>query len=506
VKVCSLYGAGYYYMPGTDICIKLGGYVRWQITWNPGSSVTAGPLSGTGGRNTRVDSVQTAQRTRALITVDTRQQTAYGTLRTYILLGYSQDSTAAETTSPTVYMTRGFIQIAGFTFGKATSFFDIYPNASFGYNVGAVFTPDTGDAGKMLAAYTAQFGNGVSGTIAIEQARTRGLARVGGAAAQSSVYAISTNPANFSEGGLAGAQTTSFPDLVGNIRIDQSWGTWLVGAALHLNRGQYLGLGGVPQQNGNTMNMGAPGQELGWAVTTGFILNLPMIAPGDRLSAAVVYSEGAIGYAAVTPSGAALNRFEGNQYGMGFWEDGIYHVLAANGSCPTIAGTGGVTQSTGCGQIQLTTAWSASAAFEHLWTPALRTSIYGSYINVSHNDTAKLLICNAGGGVFTPGLPFQTGCDPDWSAWNVGTRTQWEPVKGFIMGVDVLYHKLNTSQPNFLNFAGLTGAGGIPTTATANANCAAGNAAALASNPPCYRAVDMDAWNATFRVQRDFLP
>ncbi len=32
VKVCSLYGAGYYYMPGTDICIKLGGYVRYQFT------------------------------------------------------------------------------------------------------------------------------------------------------------------------------------------------------------------------------------------------------------------------------------------------------------------------------------------------------------------------------------------------------------------------------------------------------------------------------------------
>ena len=28
VKICSLYGVGYYYIPGTDTCIKIGGYVR----------------------------------------------------------------------------------------------------------------------------------------------------------------------------------------------------------------------------------------------------------------------------------------------------------------------------------------------------------------------------------------------------------------------------------------------------------------------------------------------
>ena len=28
VKVCSLYGAGFYYVPGTDICLKVGAYFR----------------------------------------------------------------------------------------------------------------------------------------------------------------------------------------------------------------------------------------------------------------------------------------------------------------------------------------------------------------------------------------------------------------------------------------------------------------------------------------------
>jgi Porin subfamily len=27
-KICSLYGDGFYYIPGTDTCLKMGGYLR----------------------------------------------------------------------------------------------------------------------------------------------------------------------------------------------------------------------------------------------------------------------------------------------------------------------------------------------------------------------------------------------------------------------------------------------------------------------------------------------
>ena len=90
----------------------------------------------------------------------------------------------------------------------------------------------------------------------------------------------------------------------------------------------------------------------------------------------------------------------------------------------------------GCGQIQLTTAWSASLAFEHLWTPALRTSWYGSYIAVSHNDAGKFLICNSGSvGFRRLGVPDRC---PECNGLRSGLellgtsvpRTQWEPLKG----------------------------------------------------------------------------
>ena len=36
VKICTLYGDGFYYIPGTDTCIKMGGYLRVQAEYNAG--------------------------------------------------------------------------------------------------------------------------------------------------------------------------------------------------------------------------------------------------------------------------------------------------------------------------------------------------------------------------------------------------------------------------------------------------------------------------------------
>src|SRR6516165_4381085 len=37
VKICSGYGDGFYYIPGTDTCIKMGGYLRIQGEYNAGA-------------------------------------------------------------------------------------------------------------------------------------------------------------------------------------------------------------------------------------------------------------------------------------------------------------------------------------------------------------------------------------------------------------------------------------------------------------------------------------
>jgi len=46
VKVCSLYGAGFYYMPGTDMCIKIGGWAVFEATDSAAGNLTWGPVNG----------------------------------------------------------------------------------------------------------------------------------------------------------------------------------------------------------------------------------------------------------------------------------------------------------------------------------------------------------------------------------------------------------------------------------------------------------------------------
>ena len=52
VRICSLYGAGFYYIPGTDTCIKLSGYVRVDMGVNTNNVYTSN-YAGPGGRGDR---------------------------------------------------------------------------------------------------------------------------------------------------------------------------------------------------------------------------------------------------------------------------------------------------------------------------------------------------------------------------------------------------------------------------------------------------------------------
>ena len=168
MKICSLYGVGFYYIPGTDMCIKIGGWVRAEYGWGQNGNFAWGWANGNVNNRTTNNS---DFRARGYITADARNQTEYGTVRGYIAVGLSENEHGGDVTASNNFSAnRAFIQWAGFTFGRAQSFFDFYSNPATSY-WGAFPGSDTGDGGWFVMGYTAQFGNGLSGTIAVEAPR-----------------------------------------------------------------------------------------------------------------------------------------------------------------------------------------------------------------------------------------------------------------------------------------------------------------------------------------------
>jgi len=294
-----------------------------------------------------------------------------------------------------------------------------------------------------VAAYTAQLGNGVSASLSFEEPRRQIVSNN----TVPTVYAVGVLP-------VQDELKVMYPDVVTNLRVDQAWGSAQIMGALHGLGGGYYGptvgggtcVAGMLGASGNTCS-GHPDQKVGFAVGVGGKFNFPMFGPGDYLQAQFNYTEGASRYAALTPSGAAGPGIFGNgtgqgtNMGVGWFQDATYcgasALGAATAACPFTGGS----------QLQLTTVWSAQAAYEHFWTPSLRTSIVGAYTDISYNSTASNMMCantTVAGANTISGI---TNCGPgsfDWSFYSISSRTQWNITKDFYVGLEGYYGHLNT--------------------------------------------------------------
>ncbi len=419
VKVCSLYGAGFYYIPGTDICMKVGGYVRAEYAYGHiGASLTSLQQASLDGQRTRTSGPDYNQRARILFTQDTRQQTEYGTLRTYMNIGFTFDVTNAVP-APDVFATRAMIQLAGFTFGLATSYYDFFLSPAVSYSI--PWASNVSDPGWKVLAYTAQFGN-VSATLSFERPR------------RTSVTNVNIGTPAFGVGALPTVDQIKmrYPDIVANIRIDQAWGSFQVMGALHDASGGHYGTTLV----GSVAN-GHPRDVMGWAAGAGIRLNASFVSPGDFFQGQINVTRGATPYAAYTPSalGSPGIFSGGDRLGVGWFTDGVF-CTTASANCPG-----------GNSQIELTSALSFQAAYEHFWTPSLKTSLVYAHAQIRYSDAASRMMCDglvAGAG---NGLSALTNCGPgsfNFGYWSLSSRTQWNLTQDFYIGLEGYYGRLQT--------------------------------------------------------------
>ena len=186
VRICSLYGAGFFYIPGTDTCIKLGGYLRVDTTFN-GGIYDQPAWNGDPGLVDRYRDYFTT-RSRMAFTVDTRTATEYGVVRTFGQADFQFDTLGSAPSTRTrsatnlgnngnLFNTAGggytaveyvFLQFAGFTFGKSSSAYATPWKGYPGNNSSSLIGGHDTVTGVNNIQYTAQFGNGVSGSIGLD--------------------------------------------------------------------------------------------------------------------------------------------------------------------------------------------------------------------------------------------------------------------------------------------------------------------------------------------------
>jgi hypothetical protein len=271
----------------------------------------------------------------------------------------------------------------------------------------------------------------------------------------------------------------SVPDIVGSLRVDQAWGSAQISAAAHQLRGGYYG-NNATGAGANGLPFVGPEDTFGFAIDAGVIYNLPWFK-GDRFYVEGAYSEGApayVGWSGAVQGGYSnFVRFNGRNVMAGWAFDSIFGNLASTG--PT--------------GHQLTTSWTIGAGIEHYWTPAFRSSIFGNYTQTTYNATAQTLFCSSPqgpirtlGGVAPTGAVAFAGCNPNFNAFNVGSRTIWNPVPNLDVGVEVMYTKIETNHDATLVALNFPGAGG--------------RAVGL------YAPQDADVFTGLFRIQRNFWP
>ena len=504
VKVCSLYGAGFFYIPGTDTCIKLGGYLRVDTTFN-GAGVQDQPAwNGDAGQMNRYRDYFST-RSRLALTVDTRTATEYGVVRTFGQEDFQFDTLGGATFNPNNLSTQlgnngnllnvagggytavemGFIQFAGFTFGRSASAYSTPWHGFPGNNSSNLVGGNDTVTGVNNIQYTAQFGNGVSGTIGLEDPTVYNRTAV-----FNTSYALSS----FLTTGNAYGGVWA-PDVVGNIRVDQAWGLFQISAAAHQVSGSYDFLNGVAVPAGATGLAGAaptalseigghPETKWGGSVMGALqIKNIPTGA-GDDIKFDATYALGDTKNVISTAGGSPnFAMFSGTgrpgayqSVGFGATTDAVW--------LPNHATTGAVA-ALGDGKLKLTEAWGVRGAFNHNWDPYWSSSLFGSYSQVIYKGavgdltTAKGQYCAA--YVTGKAVSADFSCNPSYAVSQLGAVTRWTPVKNLTFSAEVMWFHLDQK---FTGAATLGAAAPKPTTV--------------------YEFKDQDTVALNLRVQRNF--
>src|SRR6266851_9543238 len=334
-----------------------------------------------------------------------------------------------------------FIQFAGFTFGKSSSAYSTPWNGFPGNINSSLLGGNNTDTGVNNIQYTAQFGNGVSATIGLDDPTVW----------DRTIVANLSLPLSATEGAANAYAGTHAPDVVGNIRIDQAWGLFQISAAAHEVSGSYNVLNTAAVPAGATGLAGAaptalseisghPETKWGGSVMAALnIKNIPTGA-GDDIKVDASYAVGDTKNVIATSSASPNFAMFGSTSAAGAYQSIGIGATTDAVWLPTSSG--------GTGDLKLTKAWGIRGAFNHNWTPYWSSSLFGGYSSVRYDgtvgdlSTAKGAYC-AAFAAGHPGAGVTYTCNPDFNVSQLGVITRWTPVKNLTFSGEVDWFHLD---------------------------------------------------------------
>ena len=383
VKICDAYGAGFFGIPGTDTCLRVGGMVRYDTFYVPAKDLYKVTSGATALATPKSTENTYGSEVRGRIDLDARTSTELGTLQTVISsrlgrTGGALSDAAAPTgatqsaTTTTPIMEAAYMRWAGFTAGIARDNFQYMPVVLFtGNQHWASFT----NGAKQLS-YTHLFNGGLSATVAVQDPTDTAIAPVG-ISALSTVYSVSRTP-----------------QLNGRVDFDQSWGGVSV-------------MGAARQANGiDPTGLAYDKSKDVWAAGAGAKINLPSIAAGDAIYFTGAYANGMTEYTTSYGSNKASANVKRDVNGWAMNQPSV--VYGANG-------------------LETVKSWSVGTAMVHYWNSQWKSGVFGSYGSIKAPVSSAALVWDGKVGF------------GDAKLWSAGTNLTFSPVKDFDIGLEAIY-------------------------------------------------------------------
>ncbi len=413
-RACDAYGAGYFTVPGSDICLRVGGMVLGELDLRhaPLAAFTPNPGSAAGSKLNGPTPSAVGGGFGAGVTLDARLATEAGPLSGFFsatsVFGagfmspnaagvYSQQANLAGY-APNAWrnftrLDQAYLQFAGWTAGRAQSIFDFYADA---WNL----MPLRGsNARTEMLAFRFQPTPGVMAALALENDRER-----------RNLIGQAINP--LASADYAGAAA---PDPVASLRVDTPFGLAQFSGAAHQLTTRYAAPASV-----------APGQpdaatssQWGFAAQGGLKVNLPNLSDADAMILQATYARGASAYL----TGDDQPLFGGvNDPG----HPGIANPRLAAAPGLTTYDYDCVTVAQPFGHCEQSSGYALVAAFKHFWTPNVSSTLFASFFGLNYSDAARA------------GAPGVNGAT-NYRESTVGGNLTWTPLKDLMVGGEVAF-------------------------------------------------------------------